>query len=589
MGGSRWCKNCHTSHEGPTGSKCQKFDSQAQEDGDQALAENQASNIALTNDIVLTEEQARLVAQQIDISTVNNSNDTSTGDRDIDAGQQMILQELQKMSKRFGVLEEQAAKDREVLTGLVSQVQSQGQNQKKVKNLLSPESVATVKSTCQSNVTKQRHKSGSKTQVVSASLPTGHQNDTNRESLFPRDNAAINIHSNANNDTLFNTTGLVSLGSSVRCHNNDAHQTTPQNTHFINTNQQVFQQGSSTVAPTRIVTTESAGSLSMGQGLMQEGIRMKTYDSHMSTMSKQSMSWPNNASQNCTLSQLPNVNNDLSFTAPQNQAVSSRQAGNSTVPGRTTSQQITGATGGFNNAFTNTEQQTLGQEHVIPSLQTLCQSAHINDRVQQRYQELEEAISLNSQGNIELLLEALNQRKKNEKIKVKWPQDLAFIGSLRKRPTYEQLSTCQWLLGFLRIRQEETDPNIKENMIDYLTELMQDACDYTWESAKGAHLVLLHRMADGVLTWGQAKEVHKIRKRYAQTVSTTNIQDKNSRSSKVVPCLKYNKGTCLKSSDHEWQNLFLKHMCQYCHSTFNKVEHHPRKDCWKAPKENPKN
>ena len=126
-------------------------------------------------------------------------------------------------------------------------------------------------------------------------------------------------------------------------------------------------------------------------------------------------------------------------------------------------------------------------------------------------------------------------------------------------------------------------------MIDYLTELMQDVCDYTWESAKGAHSVLLHRMADGVLTWGQAKEVHKIRKQYAQTVSTTNIQDKNSRSSKVVPCLKYNKGTCLKSSDHEWQNLFLKHMCQYCHSTFNKVEHHPRKDCWKAPKENPKN
>ena len=91
-------------------------------------------------------------------------------------------------------------------------------------------------------------------------------------------------------------------------------------------------------------------------------------------------------------------------------------------------------------------------------------------------------------------------------------------------------------------------------------------------------------MADGVLTWNQIKEAHRIRKRYAQTVSNTNIQDK--KSNKVVPCLKYNKGTCFRDNDHEWQNLWLKHMCQYCHSTFNKVEHHPRKDCWKAPKEN---
>ena len=99
---------------------------------------------------------------------------------------------------------------------------------------------------------------------------------------------------------------------------------------------------------------------------------------------------------------------------------------------------------------TKADQQLLGQEHVMASLNTLCQSVHINNRVQQRYQEPEEAISLNSQGNIELLLEALNQRKKNENIKAKWSQDLAFIGTLRKRPTYDQLST--WLLEFLRIR-----------------------------------------------------------------------------------------------------------------------------------------
>ena len=124
MGGSRWCKNCHTSREGPTGNKCQKFDSQAQEDGDQALLENQASNIALSNETVVTEEHARLVAQQVDVYPVNNCQDTSTSDKEIDAGQQLILQEIQKMSKHCGMSEKQAAKDREVLTGLVSQVKT---------------------------------------------------------------------------------------------------------------------------------------------------------------------------------------------------------------------------------------------------------------------------------------------------------------------------------------------------------------------------------------------------------------------------------------------------------------------------------
>ena len=79
-----------------------------------------------------------------------------------------------------------------------------------------------------------------------------------------------------------------------------------------------------------------------------------------------------------------------------------------------------------------------------------------------------------------MLLHSLSQRvQKIKKPKVKCPQDLAFVGTLRRRPTYEQLSITQWLLGFLRIRQEETDPQIKEHMIEYLMELAQDACDYS--------------------------------------------------------------------------------------------------------------
>ena len=122
MGRSHWCKSYHTSHKGPIGSKCEKFDSQTQEDGAQASLETQASSIASANETVVSEEHARLVAQQVDVNSVTNCHETSTGDKGVDAGQQLILKEIQKIAKRFGALEEQTARDREVLTGLVSQV-----------------------------------------------------------------------------------------------------------------------------------------------------------------------------------------------------------------------------------------------------------------------------------------------------------------------------------------------------------------------------------------------------------------------------------------------------------------------------------
>ena len=75
-------------------------------------------------------------------------------------------------------------------------------------------------------------------------------------------------------------------------------------------------------------------------------------------------------------------------------------------------------------------------------------------------------------------------------------------------------------------------------MIDYITELLQDACDYTRESAKGAHAVLLHRMADGVVDWIQLKELHKIRKHYVQITSTTQVQGNSQENTESCAVLK---------------------------------------------------
>ena len=82
-------------------------------------------------------------------------------------------------------------------------------------------------------------------------------------------------------------------------------------------------------------------------------------------------------------------------------------------------------------------------------------------------------------------------------------------------------------------------------------ELAQNACDYSWEAAKGAHSVLLHRMGDGVVSWSYLKDVQIIRKRYAQTTLAQSVPDK-SKSLKVVPCIQYKKGLCTRQNEHEW-------------------------------------
>ena len=74
MGVVRWCKNCHLSHEGLTGSKCQRFEAPLQLDSSQEESGEQASNVNL-RDTSVTEEQARLAAQQVEEKEIKDRED----------------------------------------------------------------------------------------------------------------------------------------------------------------------------------------------------------------------------------------------------------------------------------------------------------------------------------------------------------------------------------------------------------------------------------------------------------------------------------------------------------------------------------
>ena len=79
MGGNRWCKNCHTSHERSTGRKHQKVDKKNQVDMYQADSGSQVTNIS-SQDAIVTEEQAREVILQVEGYPLNVNLGASTGD-----------------------------------------------------------------------------------------------------------------------------------------------------------------------------------------------------------------------------------------------------------------------------------------------------------------------------------------------------------------------------------------------------------------------------------------------------------------------------------------------------------------------------
>ena len=236
-----------------------------------------------------------------------------------------------------------------------------------------------------------------------------------------------------------------------------------------------------------------------------------------------------------------------------------------------------------------TQGATIGHSSdcMVPTLATLRNSADIQAQVNACLQELEQANRTNTAGTGDSSMVVPDLSKKvtgskggDKKVSVAWPQDLAFVGTLRKRPQYEDLTQTQWMLGFLRIAQEENNPEFRAHMYEYLTELMQDAADNTWAAAKGAHAILMHRMQDGVLDWGDIKKIQKIRKTYARAIVHSGSDNQTKRGTgNGVPCRNYQTGSCGFPGNHDINGLHVKHICAHCFTSVGKEHKHAKKDC----------
>ena len=146
------------------------------------------------------------------------------------------------------------------------------------------------------------------------------------------------------------------------------------------------------------------------------------------------------------------------------------------------------------------------EEVMVPSVAALQRTPHIQAEVDRRLKHLAE---LNEAGKLK------SQRGGTDTVWVKkqvpWPQNFVLGGNNKSRMSYDNLSWCQWASGFAMIAREENNIQTKNAMLDYLSEIMEDANDFSWQSAKASHAVLLCRMEEGKVDWSDTTKIDQIR------------------------------------------------------------------------------
>ena len=104
----------------------------------------------------------------------------------------------------------------------------------------------------------------------------------------------------------------------------------------------------------------------------------------------------------------------------------------------------------------------------------------------------------------------------NVKNKLAWPHKSILGGVSRQRVTYDQLTLTHLVQGFGKNILDESCSKKKDIMVSYLSDLMEDAKDFSRQGAKAAHAVLLCEMERGYLQWEDMDLIDWIRRAHAQ-------------------------------------------------------------------------
>ena len=165
----------------------------------------------------------------------------------------------------------------------------------------------------------------------------------------------------------------------------------------------------------------------------------------------------------------------------------------------------------------------------------------------------------------------------NVKTRIDWPHFYIRQGPRRTMPTYEELSSTEFALGFLRMIRDPGSQMDTPRMLDVLAEVLEDTVDFGWENARNYYLLVGQDVEQSRMTWNDKQRMMQLRMTHSRVVLPPNDspKQKGAGAVKAKCCAPFQRGTCDKEGDHG----AFKHACDFCYRVKSKLFPHAEMDC----------
>ena len=137
----------------------------------------------------------------------------------------------------------------------------------------------------------------------------------------------------------------------------------------------------------------------------------------------------------------------------------------------------------------------------------------------------------------------------------------------RKGVAYSELKVEEFVFGFLTMLRAPENRMNAEVMLNMLRNIMHDAMEFTWPSARAFYETVGLDVEMGMLKWTDEGTITNMRMTYARPVQTAVRDVKDPQKPPLLPappntkcCVPYQQRTCEQGSDH---HPFV-HACAYC-------------------------
>lgn len=165
---------------------------------------------------------------------------------------------------------------------------------------------------------------------------------------------------------------------------------------------------------------------------------------------------------------------------------------------------------------------------------------------------------------------------------IAWPHYPVYVGLDRHPLQYGSLTPEQFVFGYLHNMQLESR-TVQRIMLSHLQDLMQDAMDYSWETARSYHKLLLQQFERNLLSWKDSDRIAEFRRTHAHRGPLTTVTNASSApkkgSEKQQYCAAYQRGACQQRTDHTNARGFVRHICAYCLRITQTAYPHSEADC----------